>query len=291
MFARILLLALGVVACSTAAILIKASHVHPLVLTALRLPVATLLLAPLFLRDIHRTPHAFTRAHARRALLPAVVFAAHLITWAYAARMVLAAQANLIIGLAPVALPFFLHALVGEHINRREIIGTTVALLGVFVLSARDALAPGGSLWGNIICFISMILFAWYLALGRRNRDFASIWVYIVPVYFFAGLICLAIAAPLLPHFDATSPREWLLIIALVVIPTLMGHTILNQSMRHLRGQVVSLANMGQFIFSGVIAFFVFGEVPPLLFYIASALAVGGVSAVVLSAPPQPRLR
>lgn len=291
MFGRILLLTVGVIACSTAAILIKASHTHPLVLTAMRLPVATLLLAPLFFLHLRRAPQSFTRAHARRVVLPAVVFAAHLVTWAYGARMILSAQANLIIGLAPVALPFFLHQLVGEEINRREIIGTTLALGGVLVLSARDALSPGGSLGGNIVCFVSMVLFAWYLALGRRNRDFGSIWLYIVPVYFLAGLICLVIAAPVFSTFELHSRREWLLIIGLVVLPTLIGHTILNQSMRHLRGQIVSLANLMQFIFAGVIAYFVFGEVPPLFFYLASALAVGGVSAVVLSAPPQPRMR
>ena len=291
MLGRILLLVLGVIACSTAAILIKASLTHPLVLTALRLPIATLVLSPLFFLHLRRDPAAFTRAHARRIVLPACVFAAHLITWAYGARMVLSAQANLIVGLAPIALPFFLHALVGEAINRREIVGTSIALAGVAVLSARDAIAPGGSVTGNVMCFVSMVLFAWYLALGRRNRDFPSLWLYIVPVYFLAGLICLAIASPLLAGIGATSAHEWLLIVGLAVIPTIVGHTILNQSMRHLRGQIVSLANLGQFIFSGVIAYFLFHELPPPLFYVASVLAVGGVSAVVLSAPPPPRLR
>ena len=46
---RYLLLFLGVGACSTSAILIRMSSTDPLVLTALRLVLASLMLAPVFL--------------------------------------------------------------------------------------------------------------------------------------------------------------------------------------------------------------------------------------------------
>ena len=56
------------------------------------------------------------------------MLAAHFITWAYGARMTLTAQASLIVNLAPVAIPFFLHWLLRERINCREILGTGLAL-------------------------------------------------------------------------------------------------------------------------------------------------------------------
>jgi len=296
MFWRYVILLAGVFACSTSVIMIKTSHAPPIVLAAMRLLLAAVLLAPVFWRDWRRHRAAFTRDHLRRALLPAGVLALHFISWAYAARMTAAAQATLIVNLVPIAIPFFLHALLGERINRREILGTALALGGIVVLTAGDALTGGGDFRGNLVCFGSMLLFAWYLTLGRRNRDFPTLWLYVVPVYAFAALICLIAALPrlgtLLDPRVAGSAREWLLLLGMACIPTIIGHSLLNASMRHLRGQIVSLCNVGQFVFAGVMAFFLFHESPPAAFYISSVLVVAGITVVVFSAPTAPpRLR
>ncbi|MBW7894048.1 MAG: DMT family transporter [Opitutaceae bacterium] len=287
-----LLLLFGVFTCSTAVIMINASTTHPFVLAALRLTFASVLLAPLAWRELGRHRGTFTNEHWRRTLLPALVLALHFISWSYGARMTIAAQASLVVNLAPAAIPFFLHWIVGERINRVEILGTLIALAGVVLLSVRDALAGGGDFWGNVVCFGSMLLFAWYLALGRKNRDFPSLWLYVVPVYAQAAVICLLAAIPWLPTFAVHDSREWLLMLGLAVLPTIMGHSLLNASMRHLRGQVVSLGNVGQFIFAGVMAWLLFGQVPPVTFYGASLLVVAGVALVVFAAPSAPpRLR
>ncbi|MFH1497513.1 MAG: DMT family transporter, partial [Verrucomicrobiota bacterium] len=196
MIRALLLLLLGVFGCSTAAIMIKASTTHPVLLSAARLLLSTLLLSPLFFRALAKHRGTLTRRQLRDTTLPAVLLAAHFISWTYGARMTLTAQASLIVNLAPVALPFILHALIGETVTRREIIGTIIAISGITALSARDAFSGGGDLPGNIVCFGSMLFFAWYLALGRRNRDIPSIWLYVVPVYLQAGLLCAVAALP-----------------------------------------------------------------------------------------------
>ncbi|MEO7414738.1 MAG: DMT family transporter [Opitutaceae bacterium] len=291
MAGRYLLLFLGVFACSTSAIQTKLSETHPVVLAALRLLIAGLLLSPIFLLELKKHRETFTRLHLRRIVIPSAVLAVHLISWSYGARLALAAQSSLIVNLVPAAMPFFLNALLGEKINRREILGTTVAIAGVLVLTLRDALS-GGDIIGNVVCFGSMLLFAWYLALGRKNRDFPSLWLYVVPVYALAGTICLIASLPWIGTFKIHSTREWSLMFGLACIPTILGHSLLNAAMRHLRGQIVGLCNVGQFVFAGFLAFFIFGEVPPPTFYAASLLVVAGIGIVVFSAPtPPPRMR
>jgi len=51
-----------------------------------------------------------------------------------------------------------------------------------------------------------------------------------------------------------------------------------------MRAQTVSLLNLMQFVFAGIMAFFLFGEVPALVFFITAALVVGG-AVVALSRP------
>jgi drug/metabolite transporter (DMT)-like permease len=285
---RYVLLLLSILAMSTSVIWIKAGTSHPFIVAALRLLVACLLLAPVFLRDRARHHAVFTRDHLRRTLLPAVLLAGHFLSWTAGARMTGSAQASLIVNMVPVAMPFLLFYVTGERINRLEILGTAIAIAGVLVLTLRDALS-GGDPFGNIVCFGSMLLFALYIALGRRNRDFPTVWLYVAPVYLVAGLICLAASVPWLGSFDAGSGREWLMIAGLAAVPTVIGHSLLNNAVRHLRGQLVSLCTVGQFVFAGIMGWLFFGEVPVPLFYGASILVVAGIVVVVLSAPFQPR--
>jgi drug/metabolite transporter (DMT)-like permease len=279
---------IGVFCSSTAIIMIRMSHTHPTVLAALRLLIASVLLAPLFWRELRRHRAAYTRQHWQRSLWPSVLLSAHFISWGYGSRMTFTAQASLIANLVPIALPFFLHWLVAERINRTEIIGTVIALSGVALLTARAALTGSGDVLGNLICFVAMVAAAAYIALGRRNRDFPSLWLYVVPVYLQAGIISLVVSLPWLGTFEATSGREWLLMLGLAVLPTIIGHSVINYGVRHLRGQIISLCNVTQFILAGVMAYFIFHEKPAALFYAASVIVVAGVALVVFSTPSLP---
>jgi drug/metabolite transporter (DMT)-like permease len=286
--ARYLLLFLGVLACSTSAILIRMSATDPLVLSALRLVLASVFLAPVFFLELRKHGAAFTRDHFRRTRIPALVLALHLISWTLGARMTAVAQSTLIVNLVPIALPFFLYALAGERLNGAEIAGTLLAILGLVGLSVKDALSGGGSPAGNAVCFLSMLLFALYLALGRRNRDFPSVWLYVIPVYGQAAVVCLLAALPRFATFNAGSGREWALMAGLAAIPTVCGHSLLNSAMRRVRGQIVSLCNVSQFIFAGLMGFLIFGEAPRAAFYATSAVVVAGVAIVVLATPQEP---
>jgi drug/metabolite transporter (DMT)-like permease len=286
-FLQYLLLFLGVLACSTSAVFIRLSTVNPLVLTAMRLLLAVAFLSPVLVLELRRHRAAFTRDHLRRTHLPALVLGVHLITWTLGARLTAVAQSSLIVNLASVPLPFFLHWIAAERINRAEIAGTILAVIGLLALSVRDALTGGGSLEGDVICLVSMLLFALYLALGRRNRDFPSIWTYVIPVYAQAALVCLLVALPWIGTLAGQSRREWALMLALAAVPTVVGHSLLNLAMRSIRGQIVSLFNVSQFIFAAVMGYLLFGEVPRPVFYAASAIVVAGVAVVVWAAPPE----
>ena len=78
--------------------------------------------------------------------------------------------------------------------------------------------------------------------------------------------------------------------VGLAVVPTICGHSLLNAAMRRIRGQIVSLCNVSQFVFATIMGYLLFGEVPRTLFYVASAIVVAGVVIVVLGAPPEPEV-
>ena len=285
---RYALLFFGVFACSTSALFIKASHTDPMVLTAIRLTLSALLLTPFYLSERKRHWSGKKAVPFFYTLPPAAVLAFHLSSWSYGARMTAVAQSTLIVNLVPVAMPFFSYWMSREKITGREIAGTVLAVIGLLILSLKDLAAGGGNFWGNLVCLVSMLLFAAYLALGRKNRDFPSVWLYVIPMYIQAAAVCLVLASPKLGGFAFASLREWGLMLCLACIPTIIGHSILNRSMRSLRGQIVSLCNVAQFVFAGVMGFLIFGELPNRTYYLASAFVVAGVGLVILGAKPDP---
>jgi len=51
--------------------------------------------------------------------------------------------------------------------------------------------------------------------------------------------------------------------------------------MKHLLGQVVSIINLTEFIFAGIMGYFLLGEIPRVNFYISGMLVAGGTFTVI----------
>lgn len=283
LFLRILLLVFGVMLGATAVIMIKAGDEHPLLVASYRLLIAALVLTPFFLRDRKYYEGAYGWKELSWTVAPAVALAAHFITWVIGARLTVVANASLLANLTPVAMPFFVWLFFNERVTRQEIIGTVITLSGVVLLTLSNLRVSPENIPGDVLCLVSMLAFAVYLALGRRNGQRLTIWLYMVPLYWAAGLICLFIAVFFVNPIKSYTTLNILLILGLGLIPTVFAHTILNYSLRFFRGQVVSVTNLTQPIYAGVLGFLVFGEIPGKSFYPAAIVIFIGILIVLFT--------
>ena len=239
-------------------------------LAAYRLLFSVLFLVPVFLLHYSRYKPASLAVLMRQAFLPGIVLGLHFISWVIGVRLATAANATIIVNLVPLVMPVFMYALYRESINTREVVATIIALLGLAILAAGDVQISQEHLQGDIICFVSMLLFGFYLALGRNSARYESIWLYIVPVYFIAGIFCFITALFFSSPFHAYSTYEIAMILGLAIVPTVIGHTLLNYAMQKFRGQTVSIVNMGQFLVAGLAAYVLYHEIPAMGFFIAT---------------------
>lgn len=290
---RYLILLFGVYCCSTSVIFIKIGTTDPIVLSAYRLLLGGLFLSPaLFLARRHLAHHPWPTI-LKRAAPPAAFLAVHFITWIAGARMTPSANASLIVNMVPAVMPFLLWIILKERVTRAELTGTGFAMLGVFLLGMADFNFSKAYALGDLVCFVSMLLYAFYLIHARKNKDLPSIHLYIIPVYLMAGLLCLFIAALLdlagrpTVWLGNQTDGEWLSILGLALVPTVFGHSIVNWALSHIRGQAVVLINLSQFIFAGIMGFLFLSEIPQPAFYLASALVVSGALFVVRQRLPQ----
>jgi drug/metabolite transporter (DMT)-like permease len=128
-----------------------------------------------------------------------------------------------------------------------------------------------------------MLAYAAYMALGRKNGSRIPLWLYMVPLYFMAGIICLLCALPFINPIKEYTQSNILFIIGLAIVPTIFGHTILNYSLKFFRGQVVSVTNLCQPIFASLFGFLIFGERPRPILYLAALLIFTGILIVLFA--------
>ena len=247
-----------------------------MIVGAWRLLAAGVLLTPVYLVQLKQDGRDRAVASLRNSVLPGILLAVHLVSWAAGARMTPATNGSLIVNMVPISMPFLLYIFLRERVNAGEIRGTVVAMLGLFLLTSNDLNLEPEYFLGDLTCFASMLVLTVYLVCARKAKANDSLWLYVVPLYYFAGLVCFVGAFFVSTPIKVYPVREVGLLTALAVIPTVVGHSIFNRSMHVLSGQVVSVLTMGQFVFAGIMAWILFSEIPALVFYPASVLVICG---------------
>lgn len=286
---QFVLLLIGIFSCSTSVIFIKLSSTDPVALSSYRLLLAAACMAPIALRKWNRlSSKPGLRRLLKQTLPPAVLLAIHFVSWIAGARMTPAANASLLVNMVPVVMPFFLFAALRERLTPPERRGTALAMSGILFLGVADFnLSPEYAL-GDAVCFLSMLFYANYLLFARIHKEIPSIYLYVVPVYAIAGFLCLTVA--LLMEWARPETVIWLgpdlsteavAIVGLALVPTVLGHSIINNALKSIGGQTVVILNLTQFIFAGFMALLIFGEKPHLSFLLASSLIMAGAILVI----------
>jgi drug/metabolite transporter (DMT)-like permease len=266
----------------SSAIMIKASTIHPVLQASYRVLFAGIILAPLFFRELRRSGRRLSLRLIAPSVLPGIVLGLHFITWTFGARMTLAGNATVIVTMVPVAMPFFVFIMMRELPRRAEIIGTIVAIGGIAILASFDYRFALDHFIGDLMCFVSMLFYAYYLALARRFAPKEGLWLYIVPLYLTGGLFSFICALPFASPVHGITNTDVLMTMGLVLGPTIVGHSLMNRAMTKLPPQMVSLFNLTQFIVAGILAYFLFREIPRPEFAFASIFIVAGVAIPVV---------
>jgi len=276
----IVILFLGAMTCSSSVIMIKGSKIDPVLLAGYRLFLAGIFLSPLYFRDLKKEKKKVKETLF--ACWPGIILGIHFITWVIACRITYAANAALIVNMVPAVMPFMLYFMIKEVINKREMLGSAFAVSGIVLLMVSDFKLNAEHFRGDVMCFVSMLTFAFYLVMSRKYRDSGSIWLYTVPLFTAGGIFCFLIAAckGVFP-WHGLNGVEIAYILAIAIIPTVVGHSSLNFAMKKIRGQIVGVLNLSQFIFAAFYGYLFFGEVPGQIFYISVFLLVVGICIIV----------
>ena len=217
-------------------------------------------------------------------LIPGILMGLHFMTWIMAVKLTTVANATLIINVQIIIVPILGFLFLKEHITTAEILGISLSFVGMLIVGLGDFKLEPQNFRGDVITFLSTIFFALYILFGRSFRrvngdsnEQSHLIEYIFPVYttafLFITLFCLVSGISL--RIRSWNSFFWIVMLAL--IPTIIGHSLLNWSLRYIKPQIVSLFILGEFPISTVFAFILFTELPKHLFYVGAPLVVLGI--------------
>jgi drug/metabolite transporter (DMT)-like permease len=280
------LVGLAALAFATSSPLAKAAHeLSPLAIGSVRCFVASIAITLLFARRTFRALAALSHRGRLRLLGAGALLAAHFgFFLAGLAGTSLSAAASLV-SLEPLAVVLAAFFAFGVRPKWNEAIGVLFAAAGAAWIG-HGAGDGENRLIGDLFVVLAVAIYGAYVMTARAMKDEISGWPYAAAVYFIAAAILAPLALDSFFTAPAADPspsgRTWLYVVLLGIVPTMIGHTLVQRSARHVHPSVVALISPGETVGSIGIGMALQGTRPTRSEWWGAALVILGVVFAVI---------
>lgn len=277
-------LAGGVLSVSMAAILIRlaqAEALPSLLIAAARLVIATLILTPLVLRRHLPQIRSLRPRDMTLIGVSGLFLALHFILWITSLEYTTVLVSVVLVTTSPLWSALLEALFLRSRITRLVLLGLLLAIAGGVIISlppAGETMQFGSQpVLGSLMAAGGALAVAVYLVIGRSVRSRLPLLPYIWLVYGAAAVV--ASLALLLTGTPVTgySLQGYGWMVAVGLIPQLLGHSAFNYALEYLSATYVGIATQLEPVGSAIMAFFVFDEIPYLTQFIGSSIILLGV--------------
>ncbi|HEV7500068.1 MAG TPA: DMT family transporter [Vicinamibacteria bacterium] len=278
------LLILAVLCVSVGSIFVRLANSPALAVAFNRIFLASVVVAPFAAPSLVRAWPVLTARRRLVLLASGISLGVHFATWIASLSYTTVAASVLLVNTAPLFTLFFSWWFLGERASKAVLIAMAVALTGAALIAAGDW-GDGGtaSLKGDVLAVAGAVTLSLYHVIGRGLRDALPLSAYVLGVWSTAAATLAVLAAGARVPVFGYPPRTFALFLALAVVPTVIGHGLVNRSLRHIPAPTVGLFLLGEPIAASILAYAVFGETPGLLTIAGGVLVLAALALVVRS--------
>jgi len=270
-------IALGVAAVSSASIFVRLSSAPPLVIATYRMAFAALMLGPPAILQGQRELLSIDKRDLASSLLAGGFLAVHFGAWMTSLSHTSVASSVVLVSMHPLLVMLGGRLLLGEPTRVGAVAGAAVAVIGSVLIGLGDSSTGGTALFGDLLAILSALMFAGYVLVGRGVRQRLSVCPYAFLVYSMCSCIlaitCLASGVQLYPYPE----RDFVLFLALAIVPTILGHTMFNWALRYVSASVISVSALGEPVGATLLAMVFLKELPPATAVAGGTLVLAGI--------------
>ncbi len=273
-------LAIAVTAISWASILILLSGAQPIAVAFWRTAIAAAALSPLLVIEKRNNSYAPSTKEAVLMVISGIALATHFMTWIESLYLTTVAASTTLVSTYPI-FTLVMGRLINEGIGKRSIVGALTAFMGVVLITVPEFYVNMKALIGDLLALAGAMSGAVYFLIGRFIRVKASLAMYTVPVYGVSAATTLIVGLIMHTRFWPYPPYTWFYILMIVLGPMLLGHTLLNYSLKYSRAITVTTSTLGEPIGASLLALVIFHQVPSALTIVGIAVTLLGIYLVI----------
>lgn len=161
--------------------------------------------------------------------------------------------------------------------SRREMFGLLLATLGALIVASGSGQGEH-RLEGDLMVLGAVVLYGAYVAVARGLRDALPATPYATAVYGTASFVLWPLAIPAALAAPPPSLRVIISIVALALVPTLVGHTLVQRAARYLPPAVVALVSPGETLGAITIGALLMKTLPTMREAVGASLVLAGAT-------------
>lgn len=283
----------GIISVSTASIFIKFAQqdAPSLVIAALRLVIASLLIAPYAFIRYRKELFNLTQKEYLLGFLSGFFLALHFSTWISSLEYTSVASSVVLVSTGPLWVAIFSPLILKETLSKKIFWGLLLAIVGGIFIALSDScelqsklvctnfstLQNNTSMLGNVLATTGALAVTGYLMIGRHLRTKISLIPYIFLVYSMAAifLILFMLIARQSPFGLPKLTYFWIFLLA--VIPQIIGHSIYNWTLRFLPATIVAILTLGEPLGSITLAYLLLHEAPGIIKMVGGIFILSGI--------------
>jgi drug/metabolite transporter (DMT)-like permease len=255
-----LALVVGILALGISPFFVRWSKAPGPVTAFYRICIATLVLAPFFIRSLIREPMRWSRKALLYPILGGLSTSADLTVWSISILYTRVANATLLGNTSPIWVALVAWLIFREPMKKAFWAGLALAMTGAVVVVGGDILTHPSLSIGDLLGLGSGFFYAGYFLAAQRGRQYLDTirYIWIMDLVAGLGLFGFIIAAGMpLTGFDQTT---YLAFLGSGLITQVIGYFAVIYALGHLPASLVSPTLIGQPVLAAILAIPLMGE-------------------------------
>ncbi len=273
-----LILGVGIIAFSSAAILIKLCNAPSLVIAMYRLAFAALFFITTAGVKKNNPLRDFKKEDLGLAFFSALFLCIHFAAWITSLDHTSVASSVVLVSTSPVFVALGSIFFLKEKLGRLLVWGIAITLIGAMILSSKELGVGKSSLLGNALALAGAIGIAGHYLIGKVLRARIDTFSYVTVVYSITALFLILISGFLGHSFFDYRTDTFLLFFLIAFVPQVIGHTTLNWALKLFSAATVAVITLSEPIGASILAFFLLGETITAMQFLGGFIILTGVA-------------
>jgi drug/metabolite transporter (DMT)-like permease len=278
-----LALVVALLAISTSSVIARfLPDVSSIVISLWRLAFACIVV---WLYSFFKPQTKIKKKHLIPFILSGFFLGLHFVTFYQAIKLTSIANATLLATTAPMFLLLVELFVFKRKFKQIVIIGFVFALAGTVIITVFNSSMESGSEIGKLYGLSAALCIALVYLLANKIRAKTSTVSYTRLLYLIAAIFLFVIAFANGENIFALNKADYLWLLALGIIPTILGHNLLYYGIKFKPPTTIASIPLGEPIIASIFAWMIFLEKVPAITLAGGVLILFGVYLIIVNSP------